>query len=505
MQPKRMHPMKIIFSFINTLKNSFVFIIYLFVIHFRDVSTFIKLGRIVFLAFLVYRLVSLIIEWWKTTYEIKNGSIHIYSGWFTKTDNRVPLDRIQNVQLSTPFYYRIFNLTVLSLQTSATDKEASVKFEAIKKEEAKRIEQQLDSYWEGNFEHEQIVVEHEDETKEPELLQSSEVMERMENTGDRRTVHFNPTRSDLIRASFLSLSFLGLIPILATIYHEIDDVINLDEQAKGFLALLMNSWLIMGVAIVLFVIIAIAFGMIRTFLKYGKYEIASDEERIYISSGILSEKAFSIRKENVQAIQMTQTPLKKVVGLMEIRLVSAGSDDEDSEEINSLYPFLPTDKANRLIAELLPTFKIQENMNKLPQTALLMRMLRMPWVCITVTVLIFWLKPNLWYVSPILFVLTYMGRIFDYRNTRYVINGEFIQFKTGGLWSALFLTNRRKVIEVEVERSILQKRFGLASISTINRTKPVHLEQLKDIPVDASRQFISWYRDRRNEIKVECE
>ncbi|MEN1968356.1 PH domain-containing protein [Lentibacillus sp. N15] len=496
MQPKRMHPMKIVFSFIKTIRNSFVVILYLFIINFNDVSTFIMIGRIVFLAFLLYRLAALTIEWWKTTYEFKNGTIHIYRGLFTRSDNRVPVERVQNVQWETPFYYRMFHLTALSLQTSAADKEASVVFEAIKQKDAEQIE---------------TLVLNKGATLEPQQASPDEFERsvgtqefQVEETTDSKTIHFRPTRKDLWKASFLSFSFLAFIPILGTVYHQMDEVMNLDEQAKGLIAFLTSSWLMLGAFIIMFVIIAIVFGMTRTFLKYGKYEIASDRERIYIRSGTVSKSAFTVRKENVQAIRMNQNPLKKVLGLLEVSLLSAGSQEEESEEVHSLYPFLPQERAAGLIQELLPDFAIEqeEEMEKLPRTALFVRLLRIPWVWIIATILIVWLKPVWWWVSPIIFLLTYVMRVLDHRNTRFLLHEQFVQFKTGGLWSTVFITNRSKVIEAEVERTILQRRFSLATIQTINRTKPVHLEEIKDVPVETSNKFITWYHDRYKEIEV---
>src|SRR5699024_12209582 len=58
-------------------------------------------------------------------------------------------------------------------------------------------------------------------------------------------------------------------------------------------------------------IILVGSGVLWTFLKYGKYEIASDQDHIYIHMGILSERSLMIRKDNVQAIQIIQTPIKK--------------------------------------------------------------------------------------------------------------------------------------------------------------------------------------------------
>ena len=79
-----------------------------------------------------------------------------------------------------------------------------------------------------------------------------------------------------------------------------------------------------------------------------------------------------------------------------------------------------------------------------------------------------------------------------------------IQFKKGGLWSSWFITNRKKVIEIEVNQSFLQQKLGLATIQTINQTKPTHEEELMDIPIEVSEEFIKWYGKRYDDIvKVE--
>lgn len=498
MQPQRMHPIKIIVSFSKTLRNGFIIILFLFAVHFNDTSTFITIGKILFLAFLIYRLGSLTLDWWKTTYTFQQGSIYMYSGILKRNESRVPIDQVQNVQWNTPFYYRIFGLTALSLQTSAADEEASFLFEAVKQSEARRIEQLV-----LDRRNTEEVPEHKQEGKDPEWTEMEWSTEE-KNQEDAEKIHFRPTRSDLWKASFLSFSFFGFIPIMAAVYAKLDDIINLDEQTKSAISFLTNSWLVMGFVVLLFVILAVTFGVVRTFLKYGRHEIASDKERIYIRTGTLNRRAFAVRRSNVQAVQIQQGPLKKLLGLLEVNLLSAGSGEEEEEEVHSLYPFLPKNQASNLLNELLPDFELDQNtsMRKLPQKAIYARLLRIPWFWIIVTILLLWLKAEWWFLSPLLFLLTYIGRIFDYRNTRFLLSGAFIQFKTGGVWSTLFVTQRRKIIEAEVEQSLLQKWLGLATIKTCNRTKPVHEEELKDVPFEASTAFIHWYQNRYQEVEV---
>ncbi|CAN7470735.1 PH domain-containing protein [Peribacillus frigoritolerans] len=116
---------------------------------------------------------------------------------------------------------------------------------------------------------------------------------------------------------------------------------------------------------------------------------------------------------------------------------------------------------------------------------------------------IYYFKPSLWYISLILLVLIYTLRIMDYKNSRYLLNDEFIQLKSGSLETSLFITKRSKVIQIEVERSKLQKLFGLATIETINRSKPVHHTKLQDVSVEYADEFYTWYMDRTKNIQFE--
>src|SRR5690606_41434165 len=50
-----------------------------------------------------------------------------------------------------------------------------------------------------------------------------------------------------------------------------------------------------------------------------------------------------------------------------------------SLNVNSLYPFLPVEKAYQLIEELLPIYQINSRLERLPRIALWLRLLRPSW------------------------------------------------------------------------------------------------------------------------------
>ena len=71
---------------------------------------------------------------------------------------------------------------------------------------------------------------------------------------------------------------------------------EIDGFADEFVQMLQQSWWIASIIAVIFIFVAVIFGVVRTFLKYGKYEISSDHKNIYIKKGVLEEISFTISK-----------------------------------------------------------------------------------------------------------------------------------------------------------------------------------------------------------------
>ena len=286
----------------------------------------------------------------------------------------------------------------------------------------------------------------------------------------------------------------------------------MEEEAEGILMSLMSSGWMVTIIIIVLVIASVTFGIVRTFLKYEKYQISSDHNRIYITNGLIEETAFSISKEKVQAIEIKQSIMKRLLGLAEVKLISAGSlsSGEDSLVINSLYPFLPVKRAYEMVSEILPSYEVIPKMIRLPEKSLWVRLFKPSWIWIIATATLFYFKPSIlkveqgwWLLSAVLFIFIAVSRLLDFFNTRYILNNQFIQFKTGSLTTSLFVSKRDKIIEVKVTRNIIQQMVGLASIITINRAKPVHHAGVGDVPLELAVSLYQWYMGRRNEIKVE--
>ncbi|MBE1553919.1 PH domain-containing protein [Sporosarcina limicola] len=497
-QLKRYNPLTMLLDLWGLAKNAFFLVIFLFVLKSGSESTFIKYGRIAFYLFVGITVSSIILKWFTRKYKVDSSSFYMYKGLFNKFEQTVPFTKIHNVQRRTTLFHRIFGGTSITFETGT---DTAVKFDVISRKEANRIEihvkrMTLDKATTDQADSDEMGQPHTDE--------------KIVKLDSARTIHFKPTRKDVLKASFTSLSFLILIPLVTSFYSKINDIVNVEDKAEGFLASIMNSWWVITILVVILIIASITFGIVRAFLKYGKYEISSDHERIYITKGVVDESAFTIEKDKVQAIEITQSLMKRLLGLAEIKLISAGSLGEDALDTNSLYPFLPVGRAYEMISEILPSYEVTQTMERLPKKSLWIRLLKPSWIWIIATAALLYFKPPIinhthswWILSAGLLIFIIVSRFLDYMNTRYILNGKFMQFKTGSLQTELFVSKREKVIEVKVTRNKFQQLLGLASIGTINRAKPVHHTGIKDVPVELADSFYTWYAGRTKEIKIE--
>ncbi|GIO24787.1 PH domain-containing protein [Oceanobacillus sp. J11TS1] len=475
---QRLHPLYIFLEFATTLRNFSVAIIYFIVLKFNVDSGFYIFMRYFLYIYLILNFIYIIIRWLTTSYILNEDYIQMNFGIISRQRRNIPLIQIQNIQQQTTAVLRPFNVTSVILETGSVNKNASIKLNVISKQQADLITNTIGRSQSGT----------------PIEINKLERMDN-ENLQTKRTVHFTTTKKDIIKASFTSLQFLVLIPILVSMYFRVNELYNIEAQVDHWIANLLMSWIFIIISASLLVIVSIIFGIVMTYFKYGKFIVSSDSKHIFIQKGVFNEKVFTIKKHHVQAIKIEQSLIKRLLGIAEVKLVTAGEIDKEENTFSSLYPYLPIQKAYLLIQELTPNFTVVHTMERLPKTALWMNLLRIPWFGIIFTILLFILNIDLWW-SAVIFILAYGGRFLQYLNTGYIINGEILQFKSGTFSKNVFITRREKIIEVRLKRSWLQKQFKIATLKTVNRSKPVHHEMIEDIPWKFGESFIKWFEKR---------
>ncbi|KIL50978.1 PH domain-containing protein [Jeotgalibacillus campisalis] len=468
-QPKRYHPAWLLFEFFSFLKNSFIFIFFLFILRAGTNTGWVLWAKYLFIFFAIWTLIHMVLKWIFHTYQIKNESIILREGVFVKQQRTVPFERIQNNQTSTNFLHRMLGLTSLSLETGTSDAQSSVKFTVLSFDEAQQILKVVND---------QKGSDDEEEEDEP----------------ANKTIYFRSTKKDTLKAAFTSFSFLAIFPILAALYFQVDDFFSLDESAQNIFSYFANHlWLLVPIFIAA-MILSVGIGYIQTVIKYGNYEISADDERIYIQKGVLSTSSFSIPKKKVQAITIHQSFIKRLLNMAEVKLVSAGKMGDGKQETNSLYPFMSRQEAYRLTNELLPHYHIEENMKKLPRKVLLLKLISPYYGTLIVGIGLFIFQREWLWITGIVFLLAIVSRVLDYLFTSYLRHGDFIQTRKGGFSNETFLTRIERIQQIQVRHSWIQRKFGVSTLEFSNRSKPVHVSQLADVPKEDVSDFYRWFK-----------
>ncbi|MEH7383732.1 PH domain-containing protein [Bacillus sp. JJ1533] len=490
----RYHPLSIGYRIYQFIKSSFLVILLLFVLRKDSESWIFVYGRYAFLLVVVFGLFYIVASWFVEKYEWKDRSFHIHKGIFVKRSSTIPFSRIQNVTRKTSVFHKIFGLTSLTFETAMDGEDDSIQFDVLTKKHADFL---IDLVQPDK--HQAVTKEHE-ETEQAMVLEPT------------RKVHFTPEKKDLWKASFTSLSFLAIVPIVFAGLDYAEPFFPDPKQVKGIFQVLLASKWLFAIILMVAVVVAVAFGVARTFIRYGRYVISSDENYIYIDRGVLNESYFAIEKRKIQGLEMKQTWLKRIFGLAEVILISLANPNngDESVNVNSLYPFLPVQKAYELIEELLPIYQLNETrLERSPRKSLWIKLLRISWIWVLVTIGLFYFKPEpfglsqaWWMLSLVLLCLVVLQRFLDFIHTRFSLKEDQVQWWQGGLTSRMFITKRRHVIEMSYYQTRFQRFFEVASITTMNRSTPTHIETIHDVPLPFARTFEQWYLQRQDEVEI---
>src|SRR5699024_1622511 len=205
-------------------------------------------------------------------------------GIFMKHTSTIPFSKIQNVTRKTTIFHKIFGLTSVTFETAMDGEDDAIHFEVLSRQHANFLIGLVQTDKQNALQNEQV---NSDATQTESQENKDPKQDAVQKTN--RTVHFTPQRQDLWKASFTSLSFLAFIPIAFGVLDYINPLLPETDQVEGIFQLLLDSKWIFIVIIILAVTIAVAFGALRTFIRYGRYEISSDAAHIYIDRGVLNE------------------------------------------------------------------------------------------------------------------------------------------------------------------------------------------------------------------------
>ncbi len=484
-KPKRQHPLWMIILFVNRLKPFIIPFVFIFILNASSLKSVIMYAGSLVILFVVYNTTVSIFEWRNFTYLVANNNIEISDGRFIAKKRYITLNRIQSIQEDKTLLHRMFGLTSLTIVTGTTGDNATVKLDALIPEDAKELKTLLESEVENK-------VENNEETIDDQIPLPTQQAKH----------HYSMSFKEILLISITSLYFLAFIPLAISGYVRLDDLFEIEAYTDTFVNLIKASYILIALLILGAFFVSFLAGLVITYLRYGKYEVTSNDERIFIKKGILSISHFSIPKDRVNGIIIKKPFFRRLFGIVEVQIITLGDlfDNEESQT-DVLFPFINLTLASRLIEEILPDYEIEKEMNQLPTKSMFLTLIKPSYLFVIITVLIYYFYPEYWFIPLIYLLFIMIKRVVEHYNSKYLITDESIQMQTGSFSSELSVLKKTNIDALALNESWLERRFNLATLKAMTRAKPVHTGKVIHLPKDIAANTYHWYADAQKKAK----
>ena len=253
-----------------------------------------------------------IINYFRYYFYVNQDELVIESGVFKRSKLNVPFDRIQTINFEQNIIHRIFNVVRLKIDTAGSAK-AEFQFHAIDHEAANDLRDLLLS-------------------KKKSSAKSLVEEETAQEKKEEYTTIMKLDLIDLIKAGAVEnhlrsggLILAGMWWIYSTIQDTVRDFDIENDMDETIIAQLGSGLVIVIILVVLFFLLSFLVSMVRMVITNYDLKFMRSENGFKINGGLFTKKDVSALDHKIQVISWGDNPLKKLIGIKDLRLKQASS------------------------------------------------------------------------------------------------------------------------------------------------------------------------------------
>jgi len=381
-------------------------------------------------------------------YELTADTFDIDSGVFSRREREIPLDRVQNIDISQSPVARVLGLAVLELETAGGGStEAQLRF--VAPDEARRLQRQLQA--------------RKGETETAEAASGTEDRDPVYELGDRELALLSLTSLDPGASVIVSFIGVGFQLLLPTEPGETASQLPINTQSlqpvdvAGFLiALVVLAWLV-SVALV--------------YSRYANFRLYRVGDELRYERGLLGRYSGTIPLGKVQAASLVANPLKRRLGYVTLSLETAGyapgSDGGRASE--TALPLAEQDLAAGFVGDLEQFDGVEVDFESVPTRARRRYAARYTLVVLALVGVGFAANRlydlALWYLPALLLLAVPVAAQLKWANRAHGTTERTFVARTGFWRRTTRVVPFHRLQTVVDTRSIFQRRRHLASVT----------------------------------------
>ncbi|WP_406666067.1 PH domain-containing protein [Gallaecimonas sp. GXIMD1310] len=228
------------------------------------------------------------LSWWRYTFLLRPGRLEVRQGLFFRKHLELPAERVQNIEVNQPLYYKPLGLYNLKVQTAG----------------ASGDEAQLAAMTQAGVEHLRQTLLNEQHTQ-PETATTAPQPSLL-----KRSV------SDLLIFGLchnhLTWVLVGLAPFYDNIGKFIGPWLKTEIDHAGAA--------VMAVGFVVAVVLLSLLSMLAAVLIYHPYRLDAEDEKLRQSGGIINQRQLAMRRARLQWLSIRQNLLDRLFGRWQLTM-----------------------------------------------------------------------------------------------------------------------------------------------------------------------------------------
>lgn len=398
-------------------------------------------------------IIDSVLQYFFYKYKVELDKVIIHEGVLKKKQRVISFDKIQNINIVQPFYFKFFNLVTLQLETAGS-KNNEANLAGISFEQAESLKNNILSQ-------RAEINNGEDETDistivDPDLILSS------------------ATTKDLVKYGVTSNGMFWFFVFLAPFFGALDNIIEewigkenitwlIDQLGGGF-----SGGFVFALAIILSIIILmISFSILGAIFRYHNYKLTFNKNTLKRHSGLLGTHEESAKLPKIQAFVNQTNFIGRWLKVENIALKQASGAQNNQNTRKSLF-VIPTrnrKQSQKLLNVILNLDDFHSKLYKINKRYILKNWLMLMFIPLFLSILLSTASNSFYPFLILLLGLPLWPLIFlRWKNFGYAIDEKFATFRSGFLGFKRITFALFKVQRVMFVQSPMQRRKNLATL-----------------------------------------
>lgn len=399
-------------------------------------------------------------------FRLEIGRVEIKQGVFKKSHIDLPFERIQNVKLEQPLYYRFNNYACVELDTAGSAKQEA-KIVALKMQQAEALRQ--------------VVVANSKQqasTSGQNDGHDSATDESQEVILNRRSM------KDLVIHGISNNRVWIFLGALAPFYNSLADMLQeifaaIGFDAEAYFSIETQAWWEFGLHILsvamLLMLIVVILSVIGSILMFYKYTLSKIDNRYIRRSGLLTKQEVSMKLRRIQIMYQAQdwldVLLKRVNLYFEQNKTGTANANKPGQQMSNtlLVPSVTLDESRALMLDAMPSQRLSEQAFAPISKRLILKntmLFALPLGAITFGLIA---KNGLAGIAISVGLIAIFFAIVSLRWWRwgYSFDDEFIYIRKGFLGVNYYCFPIHKIQQAQCKQNVFIKPYKLASLRII--------------------------------------